>query len=155
MDLVVNISGTNGNIQISLSPKSAGDIEDSSGSLVFPFYNDNFVMTFHMKRKGWEFPAGTREEGETPLECAKRESFEEAGAILKNVKALGYYTVNNGDKKLKYAIYKAEIDRFEPKPSWSETDLVKLFTELPEDISYQDDVYKIVLNHIKSTEGKM
>lgn len=149
MSLIYNITGTNGDIEINLTPEAAEELEDSIGSLVFPFYNDNYVMTFHIKRKGWEFPAGIREKGETPLECAIRESFEETGAILKNVKKLGYYTVKIGSKKFKYAIFFSGVERFEPKPIWSETDLVKLFTELPDNISYEDEVYKIVLEHIE------
>lgn len=154
LDLNFNISGTNGNIEINLTPKAKEYLNDSVGSLVFPFYNENFIMTFHIKRKGWEFPAGTIEDGESPLECAKREAFEEAGAIIENIEALGYYTVESGRDKNKYVIYMADVERFEPKPSWSETDLVKLFSELPKNITYTDDVYKIVLEHIKNIRKK-
>lgn len=149
LDLNYNISGTNGDIEVNLTPEAAKDLEDSSGSIVFPFYDDKFIMTFHSTRKSWEFPAGRREEGESPLECAIREAFEETGAILENVVPLGYYTVKTKKGKQKTAIYMSGVERFEPKPSWSETDLVKIFDEIPDNVSYEDDVYKIVLKHIE------
>lgn len=149
LDLIFNIIGKNGDIEINLTPEAAKDLEDSSGSIVFPFYDDKFIMTFHSTRKSWEFPAGRREEGESPLECALRESFEETGAILMDVIPLGYYTVKTKDGNKKTAIYMSDVERFEPKPSWSETDLVKIFDEIPDNISYEDDVYKIVMNHIE------
>lgn len=149
MNLVFDIKGTNGDIQINLSPEAPKDLDDSFASIVFPFYDGKFIMTFHITRKGWEFPAGQREEGESPLECAIREAFEETGAILKNVVPLGYYTVETKNGKKKTAIYRSDVERFEPKPSWSETDLVKIFDEIPDNISFKDDVYDIVINHIE------
>lgn len=154
LDLIFNISGTNGDIEINLTPEAAKDLFDSSGSIVFPFYNDKFIMTFHSTRKSWEFPAGRREEGESPLECALRESFEETGAILENVIPLGYYVVRAKEGIKKTAIFMSDVERFEPKPSWSETDLVKLFDEIPDNISYEDDVYKIVMRHIEKLKKK-
>lgn len=147
LDSIYYTNGAKGDIVINLRKDAPLDIGDSSGSLVFPFYNGSFIMSYHLKRRGWEFPAGKREEGETPIECGVRETFEETGAILKNIVTLGYYTVDNTNK---YAIFMAEVERFEPKPRLSETDLVKLFDEIPKDLTYDDDVYNIVLEFIKS-----
>ncbi len=155
LDLIFNINGTNGDIEINLSPQAIQKLDDSCGSIVFPFYNSKFIMTYHIKRKGWEFPAGSREGGETPIECAVRETFEETGALISNIIAIGYYTVDINNEKRKTAIYSADVERFEPKPRWSETDLVKIFDELPENISYSDDVYKIVLDHIRKLRNQI
>ncbi|MTI67084.1 MAG: NUDIX domain-containing protein [Firmicutes bacterium] len=144
-----NFKGTNGDIKmfIGVNPLS---LEDSNGSLVIPFYGGKFVMTYHIKRRGWEFPAGKRETKETILECAKRETYEEIGGILSDIIPLGYYTVDNEKGPFKTAIYIATVDKFEPKPRNSETDLVKLFDEIPKNVTYDDDVYKLVLENIKN-----
>ena len=149
MDIKLKADGTNGNIEIYLGKDSVVSLDDSDGSIVFTFYEDKYVMTYHPKRKGWEFPAGRREEGETAVECARRETFEETGAILSDIIPLGYYLVINDNNVFKTAIFMSSVEKFEPKPHWSETDLVKLFEKLPEDISYKDDVYRIVLEYIE------
>jgi len=149
LDLNIKIDGTNGDIEIFLGKKSSVELDDSDGSIVFTFYDTRYVMTYHPKRKGWEFPAGKREQNETSIECAKRETFEEMGAILSNITPLGYYLVRKDNNSFKTAVFVSNVDKFEPKPHWSETDLVKLFEELPENISYKDDVYKIVLDYIE------
>ncbi|WP_425449645.1 NUDIX hydrolase [Dethiothermospora halolimnae] len=152
MDLIYNITGVNGDIKIDFTSDGVKDLEDAHGSIVFTFYNGKYVMTYHNKRKGWEFPKGKREKGETPLECALRETLEETGAILASIEPLGYYNVTSDSGVFKTAIYKAEVDRFETKPRWSETDLVKLFDILPDNLSFKDDVYKITLEYIRSIE---
>ncbi|RKD31547.1 NUDIX domain-containing protein [Thermohalobacter berrensis] len=144
-----NVKGVNGNILIDFTEEAVENIDDANGSLVIPYYKGNIVMTYHLKRKGWEFPAGKKEEGETIVECALRETYEETGAILTNIKPLGYYLVKNEQHEFKIAIFIGQVNEFETKPRWSETDLVKLFDELPENISYNDDVYEIVLNYIR------
>ncbi|MGF7056731.1 NUDIX domain-containing protein [Brassicibacter mesophilus] len=153
MDLKLKIDGTNGNIEIYLGKDSTNKLKDSDGSIVFTFYEGKYVMSYHSKRKGWEFPAGRREEGETAAECAIRETFEETGAILVDVIPLGYYLVSKHNNVFKTAVFMSRVEKFEPKPHWSETDIVKLFEELPGDISYKDDVYKIVLEYIEKIDS--
>lgn len=127
------------------------EIDDEyTGAIVIPFYGDKFVMTFHPGRKGWEFPGGKKEENESLLQCAIRETFEETGAILSELKPIGYYRIVKDKHAFKTLVYKGNVAIFEPKPRWSETDLVKLFDNLPKNISFDDDIYKIIINHIKA-----
>lgn len=144
-----NIRGDNGEIEIDFTKESIEDLSNFDGSLVILFYNDNYVMTYHPKRNGWEFPAGRREGDETPEECAKRETFEETGAILKTLQPIGIYIIKGEEKAFKTVIFVGRVERFEPKPHWSETNLVKLFDKLPEKVSYSDDVYNIVIEKLK------
>lgn len=146
---IYNIKGTNGDIEINFTEKAINDVKEFKGSLVVPFYKENFVMSYHSRRKGWELPAGHREKGETAEECAIRETFEETGAILCDLKRIGYYIIKNKDGEHKIIIFVSNVEKFETKPYWSETGLVKLFDEIPEDISYNDDVYKIIFEYVK------
>jgi 8-oxo-dGTP pyrophosphatase MutT (NUDIX family) len=41
------------------------------------------------KGRNWELPGGHRDEGETPEECAARETLEESGVTISNVKLQG------------------------------------------------------------------
>lgn len=146
--MIYNTKGMNGEIKINLSPEAAQEINDASSCLVFPFYNDSIVMSYHSKRKGWELPQGGRKNGESPEECAKREAFEETGAILENLTPIGYFTVENDIGEVKTAIFISKVKGFEPKPNWSETGIVKLFDNIPNDISFKDNVYQIIFEYI-------
>ena len=50
----------------------------AAGCLVFRKGTDR-VLLLHDPRRGWDLPKGKREPGETPLETALRETFEETG----------------------------------------------------------------------------
>jgi len=70
----------------------------------------------------WEFPAGSVDEGETPLACAKRELVEEIGYSAKTWKRLRTFYPTPGvstevmhlflAKNLKEAVAKPEFDEF-------------------------------------------
>ncbi|CAG8521995.1 16986_t:CDS:2, partial [Racocetra persica] len=44
------------------------------------------ILMIKEKKRGWMFPGGKIEEGETPEEAAKREVFEETNLVVKNLK---------------------------------------------------------------------
>jgi 8-oxo-dGTP diphosphatase len=46
-------------------------------------------------RQQWEVPAGKREKGETPLECAQRELREETGQLVEDLDFIGLARVRN------------------------------------------------------------
>lgn len=137
-------------ISVILNDDGIKQINDSSSSMVFAFFKGKFVMSWHPTRKGWEIPAGRIETNETPEKCATREAFEETGAILNKLIPIGIFILDSNDKKSITALYKADIEKFEPKPDWSETGIVKLFDELPKELSYNDLIYENVLNYLKN-----
>ena len=55
--------------------------ETSSGAVVCKKENNEyfFLLVYSVKNKEWSFPKGHIEKGETELEAAKREIFEETG----------------------------------------------------------------------------
>jgi ADP-ribose pyrophosphatase len=59
-------------------------IRHPGSSAIVPLFPDNQVVMIRQYRHSvrtflWEIPAGTRDTGEDPLECAQRELIEEAG----------------------------------------------------------------------------
>ena len=57
----------------------AGWLQDIEFVIIFTRYQDKWVYCWHKYRKSYEHPGGHVESGETPMEAAKRELFEETG----------------------------------------------------------------------------
>lgn len=59
----------------------------------------------------WEIPAGTMEQGETPLACARRELIEETGYRAGKMKALGgFYTTPGFCNEFLYLFVATELE---------------------------------------------
>lgn len=61
----------------------------------FCFY-DNQLLLVDLNHRGWDFPGGHIEPGETPNDCFKREALEE-GYVEGACKLLGYITVDHSE----------------------------------------------------------
>ena len=59
------------------------------------------------KRSLWGLPAGIISAGETPLEAAQRELFEETGITAKAWKKQGTFFVNPGSNQCKFHVFSA------------------------------------------------
>lgn len=60
----------------------------AAGGLV---YKENKVLLIKSKRRGWEFPGGVIEQGESILEGLKREILEESGIVAEPISFVGVY----------------------------------------------------------------
>lgn len=101
-----------------------------------------WVFCKHKERDTYEVPGGRREPGETILETAKRELWEETGAIDFTIEPVCIYSVkgktriNKTDDDISYGmLYVAEILSFE-KELHSEIEKIIITDELVDDWTY-------------------
>ncbi len=107
-------------------------------------HKDKWVFCRHKQRDTWEMPGGHREQGETIDEAARRELWEETGALEFSMQPI----LACRDEKYCGMLYYAEIKQFESIPSESEMTEIKFFEYLPEALTYPD-LYKEFFMHVQ------
>ena len=101
--------------------------------VVLSEYQGKILLSRHKKRTTWETQGGKIEPGETPLMAAKRELYEESGAVDFEIEPLWDYCeleVQNredGDGR----VFLAKVKKLSAMPE-SEMAEVRTFDELPE-----------------------
>lgn len=102
---------------------------------------DKFVFCKHKDRDTLEIPGGHREAGEAVFDTAKRELYEETGAIDFDIKPICVYSVikeGNFDGQESFGmLYYAEIKSFEEELH-SEIEKIVITDKLPEHWTYPD-----------------
>lgn len=107
-------------------------------------YKGKYVFCYNKKRQGWEIPSGHIEAGETWLEAAKREMYEETGATKIKVKPISIYKINT------YGLLcYCEIIEMGNLPKDFEMEQVLFSDELPENLSYPDS-FKLYFETVKN-----
>jgi 8-oxo-dGTP diphosphatase len=101
--------------------------------------NGKWVFCKHKERDTYECPGGHREVGEDIDYTAKRELYEETGAIDYTIQPVCVYSVTapdnfNGEETFG-KLYFAEIKNFE-KELHSEIEKIELFDKLPDKWTY-------------------
>lgn len=81
---------------------------------------EGWVLTKH-KERGWEFPGGKRESGESLDEAAHREVYEETGAILTELLKIAEYRVIEKERSFIKAVFWGTVNRVERKRDYLET----------------------------------
>lgn len=104
--------------------------------------NGKWVFCKHRERDTYEVPGGHRESGETILETAKRELYEETGAVDFELTPICVYSVEGNTRegevliKKNYGmLYYAEVSHFE-KELHSEIEKILITDELVTNWTY-------------------
>ncbi|MBQ5782984.1 MAG: NUDIX domain-containing protein, partial [Oscillospiraceae bacterium] len=106
-----------------------------------------WVLCKHRQRNTYECPGGHRECGENITETAKRELWEETGAVRYDLNPVCVYSVRDDTKETFGMLYFAEISGFEPLPQL-EIENIEFFKELPSAWTYPD-IQPILIDKIR------
>lgn len=103
--------------------------------VVLSKYQGKLMLSRHKKRTTWESQGGHIEAGETPLEAAKRELYEESGAIRYEILPAFDYRAMDGTSAGSGMVFVANIEELGPMPE-SEMQEVHFFHQPPENLTY-------------------
>lgn len=100
-------------------------------------YQGKILLSRHKERTTWEAQGGHIEAGETPLEAAKRELYEESGAVEYEICPLCDYWAGteDGQSGAGGMVFTARIHTLGPLPD-SEMAQVQTFDTLPDHLTY-------------------
>ena len=103
--------------------------------VVFTRRNGQWLFSRHKQRQTWETQGGHIEPGETPLQAARRELYEESGAKEFTIVPVCDYWAGSDAESSVGAVFLAEITELGPLPD-SEMAEVRAFDTLPENVTY-------------------
>ena len=112
-----------------------GKMEDYVFVVVVSEFQGKLMLSRHRDRDTWETQGGHIEHGETPLEAARRELYEESGATEFEIIPVCDYLGYNATGHAAGQVYYAKIVRMGPMPE-SEMAETRLFEALPENLTY-------------------
>lgn len=118
-------------------------------SVVISKSKGKWVLCKHKERTTYEVPGGMRENGESILETAKRELYEETGAIDFNIKPISAYSYSISEDECSMQdetygmLYYAEIERFEDELHY-EIENIILSTNLNVNWTYKEIMPKLL-----------
>lgn len=123
--------------------------------VICKFKND-WLLTNH-KDRGYEFPGGKVEKGETAEEAAIREVMEETGGTVEKMTYIGQYLVAGKAETIIKNVYFATIKELKQQHTYYETQGPVLLNSIPDDVKHnpqysfimKDDVLPCCLAYLR------
>ncbi len=112
-----------------------GYLERYKYTVICSNYQGRWILSRHKKRDTWETQGGRIEPGETPMECARRELFEESGIQNADIYPVCDYWGFNSQACSNGMVFLAVVHSLGQLPE-SEMKEIRLFDTLPEDLTY-------------------
>lgn len=107
-------------------------------SVISAKFEGKWIFVRHQNRSTWEISGGHIEIGETSLEAARRELFEETGAIKFNIDCIATYSVTKDGETGWGRLYFADVFEIGPIPDISEIAEIVLSDHRPENLTHPD-----------------
>lgn len=104
-------------------------------SVIVSEYQGKQVWCRHRERDTYEIPGGHREIGESISDTAKRELYEETGAVDYNLYPVCVYAVESNDEQTFGMLFYADINKLEEELH-SEIKCIRLFDDIPDKLTY-------------------
>lgn len=112
-----------------------GYLEEYKYTVICSNFEGKWILSRHKKRATWETQGGHIEDGETPLECAKRELFEESGIKDADIYPVCDYWGFNSQACSNVMVFLAVVHSLGELPE-SEMKEIKVFDALPIELTY-------------------
>jgi 8-oxo-dGTP diphosphatase len=118
--------------------------------VIFARYNNKWIICKKKKSKTWQTAGGHIDKNETPIQAAKRELFEETGAVDFDINPICDYwacdepheTENIGWSNGQ--VFLANVNKLGNIPKDSEMECIDLFDEFPQNLTYPDITYELL-----------
>jgi 8-oxo-dGTP diphosphatase len=117
---------------------------------------EHWVFVQHRERDTWELPAGHIEPGEKPNDAAKRELYEETGAVCFSIIPIFDYSGKSKGVKTYGRVYLADVEKLGELPE-SEIAKTSINEQMPENLTYpeiQPKIFKHLLKLLYKTNCK-
>lgn len=112
-------------------------------------YKGRWVICHHKEKDYWNCPGGGIEAGESPIQVAKRELFEETGTVQADFHPLYIYEILS-DSGLSYGIqYYCEIKELKELPDF-EMDRIDFVDQLPYEKMKTPQVHTRLISDIEN-----
>lgn len=114
-----------------------GELQKYKYVVVLSQFEGKILLSRHKARTTWEPQGGHIEDGETPIDAARRELYEESGAVDYYITPMCDYWAGNEDESqgANGMVFKAIINKLGAIPD-SEMAEVKKFDALPDNLTY-------------------
>ena len=130
-----------------------GEIPESemSYAVIASKYKEQWVYVQQKTKTTWEIPAGRKEPDEPIFATAKRELFEETGALNFSMREICDYSVTRAGITRFGRLFFAEIEELGPLPDL-EIAKICLEKEMPAQLTYPD-IQPLLLQRVISTQN--
>ena len=126
-----------------------GELGNYRYSTIFARHWDRWLLCRHRERDTYETAGGHIEPGETPLQAARRELFEETGALEYDITPLFDYAVHTAGELSCGQVFFARVLELGELPEGSEMREVRLFEALPPNVTYPA-IYSVVFEEVEA-----